>query len=78
LDYLSELHKVPFVIDPSIQRDAPITCSCKGGSLRSGLTAMLTPHELDFRVQEGGIVVEHQQLPPKTPAAQAKAWWRFW
>jgi len=60
--YFSRLHNVPVVLALQVDRNTSITCNYANVSLRVALEGILTPHDLDFRVKDGSIVIE-----PKTP-----------
>jgi hypothetical protein len=68
--YLSRLHNIPVTLASSVNRNTMITCNFTNVSLRVALQGILTEHGLDFRVQDGGILIEPksswspQTLPP--------------
>jgi hypothetical protein len=60
-DYLSQMHVTPIVLDPEVNGEIPITCKVANESLRTGLETMLSPHNLDFRIDNGAIVIQQRQ-----------------
>jgi len=65
LMYISELHAVPVVLSSRVNGNMAVTDKFRGIPLRAGLEKLLSPHDLDFRVQEGAIVVEPKKSGSK-------------
>ena len=60
-EYLSQMHATPIVLDPEVNGEIPITCKVANEPLRIGLETMLAPHNLDFRIDKGAIVIQQRQ-----------------
>ena len=61
-EYLSQMHTTPIVLGQEVNGDTPITCKVTGEPLKSGLEKMLSPHNLDFRIDNGAIVIQQRQI----------------
>jgi hypothetical protein len=60
-EFLSQIHVTPIVLEPEVNGEIPITCNVANGRLRIGLKTMLAPHNLDFRIDNGAIVIQQRQ-----------------
>jgi hypothetical protein len=67
-DYLSQMHATPIVLAPEVDGEIQITCNVTNQPLRVGLEKMLSPHNLDYRIDNGAIVIQQRQEANSPPA----------
>jgi hypothetical protein len=60
-DYLAQMHAIPIALDENVDGEIPITCKVTNEPLKTGLEKMLSPHNLDFRIDNGAIVIQQRK-----------------
>jgi hypothetical protein len=79
--YLSELHKIPIVLnakkleEASISPDTPVTKSVRGITLRSALNLVLRDLELAYVVENGVLTITTQEEAQSVPFSLQTAMW---
>ena len=56
-DFIGVQHAIRITIEPGVSADIVITHMSRGGTLRTELLSMLSPHKLGFEVRDGAIVI---------------------